>query len=55
MEKTYCFLTPGNFLALEFRARSKAEARADFLRWAKLDRLPRNTQIWTRGKNDNKS
>ena len=28
MEKTYCILTPGNFLALYFRARSKAEARA---------------------------
>jgi len=46
MEKTYCILTPGNFLALEFKARSKAEARLDFLKWANLDRLPRNTQIW---------
>ncbi len=46
MDKTYCILTPGNFLALEFRARSKAEARAAFLEWSKLDRLPRSTQIW---------
>ena len=46
MEKTYCILTPGNFSPLMFRARSKSQARADFLKWSKLDRLPRNTQIW---------
>ena len=41
-------MTRGNFIALEFRATSKAEARSDFLKWANLDRLPRGTQIWVK-------
>jgi len=53
MEKVYQFFTPGNFYPLEFTAKNKAEARAQYLRWSGRSRLPNGTCICVRNGNTN--
>lgn len=45
MEKIYQFFIPGNFYPLEFTAKNKAEAKAQYLDWSSRSRLIAGTII----------